>query len=118
MSTAETKSVNLAGVEYEVPPVSFRNAARIHPLVDKALAAVREKAKSNSPLDEATYLDLGKIVFCGIRKPEGMNEDDFLDLVIMPHEMTNAALVVARQAGLVMTPGEAAGATSPQTSTN
>jgi hypothetical protein len=118
MSTAETKTVTLAGQSYDVPPVTFRNAAKIHPLVEKSFAAAREKKEAKQPLEEETLIQLGQIVYHGIEKPDGMTEEVFLDLVVSPHEMTNAALVVAQQAGLVLTPGEAAGATSPQTSTS
>jgi hypothetical protein len=106
MSTAETKTVMLAGVAYEVPPVSFRNAAKIHPRVEKAFATIRAR-EINSVLDEETYIQLGEIVYYGIAKSKDLTPDAFLDLVIPPHEMMNAAVVVAWQAGMVASPGEA-----------
>jgi hypothetical protein len=119
MSTAETKTITLAGQPYDVPPVTFRNASRIHPLVEKAFAAVREKKRDGGVLEEQTYIQLGQIVYSGISKTSGMTEDQFLDLIVRPHEMMNAAVIVAQQAGMVETPGEAEGVSSPQqTSTN
>lgn len=114
MSTAETKTVTLAGQTYEVPPVPFRSAAKIVPLVDKTFLAIREKR-----LDEESILDLGRIVFLGITKPDAMTEEAFLDRQIAFAEMISAALVVASQANMKATPpGEAMGEKIPPTSTN
>jgi len=114
MSTAETKIINLAGQTYDVPPVTFRNAAKIVPLVCKTLMAIRENR-----LDEESILNLGRIVYLGITKPEGVTEEMFLQRAVPLTEMIAAALVVAAQADMKETPpGEATGAVSPQTSTN
>jgi len=114
MSTAETKTVILAGQTYDVPPVTFRNAAKIVPLVDKTFQAIRENR-----LDEESILNLGRIVYLGIANKGGLTEDGFLDLRMHLHEMIAAALVVAAQTNMkAQSPGEATGAASPQTSTN
>jgi hypothetical protein len=114
MSTAETKTVTLAGQSYNVPPVTFRNAAKIVPLVDKTFLAIRE-----SRLDEESILNLGRIVYLGIERPPEMSEDWLLNLNVSLSDMIAAALVVAAQANMkAQTPGEATGAASPQTSTN
>jgi len=117
MSTAETKTVTLAGQTYDVPPVTFRNAAKIVPLVDKTFLAIRE-----SRLDEDSILNLGRIVYLGITKPDDITEQLFLEQNIGLSEMIAAALVVAAQTNMkAQTPGEAAAGTAPQnpsTSTN
>ena len=109
MSTAETKTVTLAGQTYEVPPVTFRNAAKIVPLVDKTFLAIRENR-----LEEESILNLGRIVYLGMAKPEGLIEADFLEQNIGLQEMIAAALVVAAQANMKATPpGEALGEKVP-----
>ncbi len=110
MSTAETKTITLAGQTYEVPPVTFRNAAKILPLVDKTFLGMREKR-----LDEDSILNLGRIVYWAITKPAEMTEEVFLNQNIELQEMITAALVVVAQANMKATkPGEAQGATNPQ----
>jgi hypothetical protein len=110
-----------------VPPVTFRNAAKIVPLVDKTFLAIRENR-----LEEESILNLGRIVYLGMAKPEGITEEMFLSWQVPLMEMTDAALVVAAQANMkaapppeegvaIVAPGEGAGAMSPQspsTSTN
>ena len=114
MSTAETKTVTLGGQPYDVPPVTFSNAAKIVPLVDKTFLAIRENR-----LDEESILNLGRIVYLGIAKPVELTEPQFLEQNIGLQEMIAAALVVAGQANMKATPpGEAQGATSPPTSTS
>jgi hypothetical protein len=114
MSTAETKTVTLAGQTYDVPPVTFRNCAKIVPLVDKTFLAIRENR-----LEEESILNLGRIVYLGIVKPDGLTEDAFLNFNVPLPEMIAAALVVAAQANMKATPpGEATGAESPQTLTS
>src|SRR5580698_2831782 len=95
MSTAETKTVTLAGQSYDVPPVTFRNAAKIVPLVDKTFLAIRE-----SRLDEDSILNLGRIVYLGIVKPETVTEEIFLNWQVPLAEMIAAALVVAQQTNM------------------
>jgi hypothetical protein len=105
MSTAEVKTVTLAGQSYDVPPVTFRNAAKIVPLVDKTFQAIRENR-----LEEESILNLGRIVYLGIGKPESLTEQAFLEQNVGLQEMIAAALVVAAQANMrAQTPGEAAG---------
>jgi len=114
MSTAETKTVTLGGQTYNVPPVHFCLCAKIVPLVDKTFAAVREKR-----LDEESILNLGRIVYMGIVKPDDLTEELFLNRPASLPDMIAAAIVVAQQANMKATPpGEATGAESPQTSTN
>jgi hypothetical protein len=114
MSTAETKTVTLAGQTYDVPPVPFCTAADIVPLVDKTFLAIRENR-----LEKESILNLGRIVYLGITKPDGLTEEAFLKQAIGLHDMIAAALVVAAQANMKATPpGEAAGAASPQTLTS
>ena len=110
MSTAETKTVSLAGHTYEVPPVTFRNAAKIVPLVDKTFVAIRENR-----LDEESILNLGRIVYLGIAKKDGVTEEAFLNLQVPLHEMIAAALVVAAQTNMkAQPPGEAVAGIAPQ----
>jgi hypothetical protein len=114
MSTAETKTVTLAAQTYDVPPVTFRNAAKIVPLVEKTFLALRENR-----LEEESILNLGRIVYLGIAKPGELTEELFLDQRAGLQEMIAAALVVAAQANMkAASPGEAKGAESPQTSTS
>jgi len=114
MSTAETKTITLAGQSYDVPPVAFRNAAKILPLVDKTFLAIRENR-----LDEESILNIGRIVYLGITRPDGITEEIFLSWAAPLSEMVAAALVVAAQANMKATPpGEAPGAKAPSTSTN
>lgn len=115
MSTAETKTVTLGGQSYNVPPVTFRNAAKIVPLVDKTFLSIRENR-----LDEESILNLGRIVYLGIVKPDGLTEEAFMNMQASLPDMIAAALVVAQQANMKATPpGEATGEKIPQsTSTN
>ena len=118
MSTAETKTVTLAGQSYNVPPVPFRSCAKIVPLVDKTFQAIRENR-----LDEESILNLGRIVYLGIKPclPDGVfgAEETFLSQAIPLQEMIAAALVVAVQANMkAAPPGEATGVSIPLTSTN
>jgi hypothetical protein len=109
MSTAETKTVTLAGQTYDVPPVTFRNAAKIVPLVDKTFIAIRENR-----LDEESILNLGRIVYLGIVKHDTVTEEAFLNLQVPLHEMIAAALVVAAQTNMkAQSPGEATGEKIP-----
>jgi hypothetical protein len=110
MSTAETKTVTLAGLSYEVPPVTFRNAAKIVPLIDKTFLAIRENR-----LEEESILNLGRLVYLGISKPAEFTEDQFLEQRVGVQEMIAAALVIAAQANMKATPpGEATGEKLPQ----
>lgn len=114
MSTAESKSVTLGGVVYDVPPVPFKACAKILPLVDKTFLAVRENR-----LDEESIINLGRIVYLAITKPPELTEEAFLSLTVPLSEMVAAAVVVAQQANMkATTPGEATGVKSPQISTN
>jgi hypothetical protein len=114
MSTAETKTITLAGQTYDVPPVTFRNAAKIVPLVENTFLAIKE-----NKLEEESILNLGRIVYLGIMKPEGVTEETFLNWEVPITEMIAGALVVAAQTNMkASTPGEVTGAVSPQTSTN
>jgi hypothetical protein len=110
MSTAETKTVTLAGQIFDVPPVTFRNCAKIVPLVEKTFLAIRENR-----LEEESILNLGRIVYLGIVKPDDATEEMFLSWTVPLSEMIAAALVVAQQANMKATqPGEAAGEKIPQ----
>jgi hypothetical protein len=117
MSTAETKSVTLGGVSYDVPPVPFNVCAKIIPLVDKTFNALRA-----NKLDEESILSLGSIVYLGIAKPPALTEEIFLSYAVPLAEMIAAAVAVAQQANMkAQSPGEAAAGTAPQipsTSTN
>jgi hypothetical protein len=109
MSTAETKTVTLAGQTYDVPPVTFRNAAKIVPLVDKTFLAIRENR-----LEEESILNLGRIVYLGIANPGSLTEQTFLEQSIGLPEMIAAALVVAAQANMkAAPPGEVQAGTAP-----
>jgi len=110
MSTAETKTVTLAGQTFDVPPVTFRNAAKIVPLVEKTCLAMKVKG-----LEEDVLLQIADVVFLGIEKPEGFTKDDLIDLPTSYQEMSAAMFVVAQQAGMkVVTPGEAMAGKAPQ----
>jgi hypothetical protein len=112
MSTAETKAVVLGNKAYEVPPVPFKNCAKIVPLVEKTFAAIRENR-----LDEESILNLGRIVYLGIEKDPALTEEMFLGGTVSLQEMIAAALVVAQQANMKATPpGEAVAGTAPQKS--
>lgn len=114
MSTAETKTITLAGQSYDVPPVTFRNAAKIVPLVEKTFLAMRENR-----LEEESILNLGRIVFLGIIRPDGLTEEAFLNMQASLPDMIAAAVVIAQQANMkAQTPGEAPAAPSRPTSTN
>jgi hypothetical protein len=105
MSTAETKSVTLAGVTYDVPPVPFNMCAKIIPLIDKTFPAIRE-----GRLDEETILSVGRIVYLGIENTQELTEERFLARSMSIADMIAAALVVAQQANMKATPpGEAKG---------
>ena len=106
MSTAETKSVTLGDVMYDVPPVPFKTCAKVLPLIDKTFLALREDR-----LNEESILNLGRIVYLGIAKPLEISEEAFLEYTIPLSQMVAAALVVAQQANMkVQTPGEATAA--------
>ena len=85
------------------------------PLVDRTFLAIRE-----SRLDEESILNLGRIVYLGIVKPEGVTEEMLLNWQVPLAEMIAAALVVAAQANMkAAPPGEATGEKVPlSTSTN
>ena len=109
MSTAETKTVTLAGQTYDVPPVPFCTAADIMPLVDKTFLAIRENR-----LEKESILNVGRIVYLGIAKPDDLTEEDFLRQAIGLPEMIAAALVVAAQANMkAAPPGEVQAGTAP-----
>ena len=105
----DNPTVTLAGQTFDVLPIAFREASKIVPLVGEVF--------SRKSLSEETLEGMAKIVFYGIKRgAPGMTLDALLDLPVSITEMTEAALVVCKQAGLRSKdsqPGEATGAQSP-----
>ena len=107
-------TVTLEGKQYRVPPVAFREASKILPLINSTFDMIRTNA-----FTEDALVRLATIVFYGLkREHKELTLDGILDMQAGLSEMVDAALVVCRQCGLKMkepASGEAKGTQSPLT---
>lgn len=116
--------ITLGGKEWPVPQLVARQNKIIDPLIISLLPVFTQwetdKAGALTKLGAKEYDSLIEIAFQAIRKasPE-ITRDQFLDLPITLPELIGAFSVIAQQTGVFQrgVPGEAKGATSPQTGT-
>lgn len=107
---AECPSITLAGTRYPIPEIPFRVAKVIMP---KILG--RPNVSTIEGLDDVLFI-IQKAIAAGTESPPSVAELEDKHLPLP--ELLAAFAVVSAQSGLKRSesPGEAAGATSPQTS--
>lgn len=116
--------VTLAGVEYFVPPLAFRQLRKVVPALMKLRPVLDNFHGDFSLLDEQVFDDLFALVVATLSRayPE-VQAQDLIDLLITPAELLAAVAVIAPQTGLFTasaapSPEPAPGEAIPQTSTN
>ena len=108
----ENLQVKLGPASYSVPPIPFRVATKIVPMI---------MARPNIATEEG-FTAVSKIIFLGISiSTPGLTYESFMDGHYRLEELMAALSIISTQAGLKAkesSPGEAMGVTSPLISKN
>ena len=123
---SEAKSIRLAGNEYFIPPLVFRQTVKIGPVTPRIVGAINrraeayEKARKHKNVDNMALAEAGtlseeemeiaiKVICTGLsRAYPFVKLDDLYEMSITAEEVVFALMVVINQARLVrpVQPGE------------
>ena len=98
----DTPNIRLAGRDFPVPPLALGQVRVIVP------AMQRLRTMDLNALSDENFNDLIEVCYLGAQKgTPSLTKQGFIELPITFEQLLNASQIVAAQAGMVFTKGEA-----------